>query len=195
MFIKIKATFPLYLGTFPYQVEFFRPVMHILFIYCQPYSAISRESRLSFPYDTSNTYKSLQWCHNEHNGISFHRHPDCLLSCLFRHRSKKTSKLHVTGLGEGNPPVTGGFPSQRASNAENVFIWWCHHVLVPCKNWTQTWLSLQLQMFKYLTVIHSSNYKLAHDFSNYQTSNVTPESRFSGLPDYPGYGYRYLGYG
>ena len=23
---------------------------------------------------------------------------------------------------------TGEFPTQRASNAENVFIWWCHHV-------------------------------------------------------------------
>ena len=34
------------------------------------------------------------------------------------------SKLRVTGLCEGNPPVTGGFPSQTASNAENVSIWW-----------------------------------------------------------------------
>ena len=25
------------------------------------------------------------------------------------------------------PPVTGGFSSQRASNAENVSIWWCHN--------------------------------------------------------------------
>ena len=28
----------------------------------------------------------------------------------------------------GNPPVTGGFPSQRVSNAENVSIWWRPHV-------------------------------------------------------------------
>ena len=40
--------------------------------------------------------------------------------------SKKTSKLRVTGLFEGNPPVT---PSQRASNAENASIWWRHHVI------------------------------------------------------------------
>ena len=52
---------------------------------------------------------------------------DCLLSRLFRCRSKTTSKLRVTGLCEGNPPVTGVFPSQRASNAENVYIWWRHH--------------------------------------------------------------------
>ena len=42
-------------------------------------------------------------------------------------RSKKTSKLRVTGLCAGNSPVTGEFPAQRASNAENVSIWWRHH--------------------------------------------------------------------
>ena len=31
-------------------------------------------------------------------------------------------------LCEGNPAVIGGFPSQSVSNAENVFIWWRHHV-------------------------------------------------------------------
>ena len=37
-----------------------------------------------------------------------------------RCRSKKTSKLRVTGLFAGNSPVTGEFPAQRASNAENL---------------------------------------------------------------------------
>ena len=41
---------------------------------------------------------------------------------------KERSKLRVTGLCEGNPPVTGGFPSQRASKAKNVSIGWRHHV-------------------------------------------------------------------
>ena len=44
-----------------------------------------------------------------------------------RRISKNTSKLRVTGLCEGNSPVTGEFPAQRASNAENVSIWWRHH--------------------------------------------------------------------
>ena len=39
----------------------------------------------------------------------------------------KTPKLRVTGLCDGNSPVTGEFPAQRASNAENVFISWRHH--------------------------------------------------------------------
>ena len=53
---------------------------------------------------------SLQWRHNECDVVSNHRRLDCLLSRLFRHRSKKTSKLRITGLCEGNPSVTGGFP-------------------------------------------------------------------------------------
>ena len=50
-------------------------------------------------------------------------------NCLFRRWSKKTSKLRVTGLCVGNSPVTDEFPSQIASNAENVSIWWRHHVM------------------------------------------------------------------
>ena len=72
---------------------------------------------------------SLQWRHNECDGVSNHQPHDYLLNRLFRRRSKKTSKLRATGLCEGNSPVTGEFPSQRASNAENVSIWWRHHGL------------------------------------------------------------------
>ena len=57
---------------------------------------------------------TLQWCHYECEGISNQQHLACLLNRLFRRRLKKTSKLHVTGLSEGNPPVNGGLPSQRA---------------------------------------------------------------------------------
>ena len=44
-------------------------------------------------------------------------------SVYSRCRSKKTSKLRVTGLCEGNSPMTGEFSAQRASNAENVSMW------------------------------------------------------------------------
>ena len=40
----------------------------------------------------------LQWRHNERDGVSNYQPHDCLLKRLFRHRSKKTSKLRVTGL-------------------------------------------------------------------------------------------------
>ena len=74
-------------------------------------------------------YSALQWRHNGRDGVSTHRRLGCLLNRFFRLRSKKTSKLRVTGLCAGNSPVTGDFPAQRASNAENVSIWWRHHSL------------------------------------------------------------------
>ena len=36
-------------------------------------------------------------------------------------------KHQSSGLCAGNSPVTGEFPAQIASNAENVSIWWRHH--------------------------------------------------------------------
>ena len=72
---------------------------------------------------------TLQWRHNGRNSISNHQPHDCLLNRLLRCRSKKTSKLRVTGLCAGNSPGTGEFPPQMASKAENVSIWWRYHDL------------------------------------------------------------------
>ena len=49
---------------------------------------------------------SLQWRHNERDSVSNHQPHHCLLNCLFRRRSKKTSKPRVTGLSPRNWPVT-----------------------------------------------------------------------------------------
>ena len=70
------------------------------------------------------SFMALQWLHNGLDGVSIHQPHHCLLSRLFGRRSKKTSKLRVTGLCVGNSPGTGEFPAQMASNAENVSIWW-----------------------------------------------------------------------
>ena len=67
-----------------------------------------------------------------------------LLNHPFRRRSKKKSKLRVTGLCAGNSPLTSEFPTQMASNAENVSTWWRYHVvncLVPCYHLNQSWLN------------------------------------------------------
>ena len=56
------------------------------------------------------------------SAIAYHRRLGCLLKRLFKRRSKKTSKLRVTGRCEGNPSETGGFPSQRACDGENISI-------------------------------------------------------------------------
>ena len=70
---------------------------------------------------------TLQWRYNGRDCASNHQRLYCFLNRLFKARSKKTSKLRVTGLCEGNSPVTGEFPAQMASNAVNVSIWWRHH--------------------------------------------------------------------
>ena len=97
-----------------------------LFFLLFPYSLLSSFSVSLFLYSSSFLslcyVYTLQWRHNERDGISNHQRHDCLLNPLFMRRSMKTSKLHVTGLCEGNSPVTGEFPAQKASNAENVSI-------------------------------------------------------------------------
>ena len=70
---------------------------------------------------------SLKWHHNECDVVSNHMSFHCFLICWFRRRSKKTSKLRVTGLCAGKSPVTGEIPAQKASNAKNASIWWRHH--------------------------------------------------------------------
>ena len=89
----------------------------------------------------SNHYppQPLQWSHNGLDGVSNHQSHHCLLSHLSGRRSKKTSKLRVTGLCAGNSPGTGEFPAPRASNAENVSIWWRHHnvALLVDETWSE----------------------------------------------------------
>ena len=70
--------------------------------------------------------QSLQWRHNERDGVSNHQPHDYLLNRLFRYRSKKTSASLAFVRGIHRWPVK--FPVQMASNAENVSIWWRHHV-------------------------------------------------------------------
>ena len=50
-----------------------------------------------------------------------------LYSTVCSDADQRKNKFCVTGLYEGNSPVTGEFPVQRDSNAENISIWWHHH--------------------------------------------------------------------
>ena len=91
----------------------------LLFIYC----------RWELSIQNPVVSHQLLWRQIGRDSISNHQPHDCLLNWLFRLRSKKTSKLRVTGLYAGNSRVTGKFPTQMGSNAENVSIWWRHHAL------------------------------------------------------------------
>ena len=113
---------------------------------------------------------SLHWRHNEGDGVSNHQPNDCLLNHLFRRRSKKTSKLRVTGLCEGNSPVTGEFPAQRASYRENVSIWWCHHVMI----WYQYVISITI------TVLKQHAHWLLHTLCRPHSRQVTEQLPPSG---------------
>ena len=98
---------------------------------------------------------TLKWRHNERNGVSNRRHLDGLLNHLFGHRSKKTLKLRVTGLCEGNSPVTDEFPLTKdqwhgkyfhlmtsvwvtVSNILNNFNEWFNDVIIQCRDSTMT---------------------------------------------------------
>ena len=97
---------------------------------------------------TQRIRNTLQWNRNGLDGVSNHQPHHCLLSRLFRCRSKKTSKLRVTGLCTGNSPGTSEFPAQMTSNAENVSIWWRHHdgvlkfplLFARTSYWTNSWV-------------------------------------------------------
>ena len=96
--------------------------------------------------------EALQWPHYGRDSISNHQPHDCLLNRLFRRRSKKTSKLRVTGLCAGKSPGTGEFPALMASNAENVSIWWRHHGVTECMAWVKNyiqWLCMYVTVHPY----------------------------------------------
>ena len=101
--------------------------------------------------------KSFRWRHNERerDSVSNHKPRYSLLQRLFRRRSKKTPQLRVTGLCAGNLPVTGEFPAQMTSNAENVPIWWRHHM--PCILW-----NVHMALYFVLLWLFNSIQKLLH---------------------------------
>ena len=57
-----------------------------------------------------------------------HRLLHCFSTVCFDVHQRKHQSFVLLVLCEGNPPVTGGFPSQKASNAESISMRWCHHV-------------------------------------------------------------------
>ena len=116
-------------------VTLISPLRSASFLFQRPYHVSTPKPGCSYWHFGSIIYSytvqfnsSLLWRHDGCDGVSLHQLYDCLLNRSFMCRSKKTSKLRVTGLCSGNSPVTGEFPAQMASNAENVSIWLRHYV-------------------------------------------------------------------
>ena len=84
------------------------------------YLTLKQDPRFYYLNTELHTVITIQWHHNEGDCVSIQWRFDCLFDCLFRRKWKKTSKLSATGLCEGNRPVSGGFPSHRASNTDNA---------------------------------------------------------------------------
>ena len=69
---------------------------------------------------------ALQWRHSGRDGVSNNQPNDCLLNRLFSADQRKhQSSASLVFWGE----LTGEFPAQRASTAENISIWWRQHGL------------------------------------------------------------------
>ena len=134
--------------------------INVLYI-CSDIPEMCRNRAMLYPFRHIKSYhvcvprpvadNALQWRHNDRDGVSNHQPPDCLLNRLFRRRSKKTAKLRVTGLCEGNSPVTGEFPAQRASNAENLSIWCRHHEMLLFHNTSLPAVHLECVPMHYIT--------------------------------------------
>ena len=95
-------------------------------------------------------FQSLQWRHNEPDCVINHQPHDCLLNRLLRHRSKKTSKLRVTGLCVGNSPGPVNSPhkgpvTRKMFPFDDVFMWfWFISMVLSYSNY---WRFLPLQLF------------------------------------------------
>ena len=70
---------------------------------------------------------TLQWRHNGRDGVSNHQPHECLFNRLFKAQIKENINTPRHWLCDGNSPVTGEFPAQMVSNAENVSIGRPHH--------------------------------------------------------------------
>ena len=94
--------------------------------------------------------------HNDHDGVSNHQPHGCILNCLFRRRSKKTSKLRATGLCAGKSPGPGNSPHKGPVTREmfpfNDVMMYIHQIyamrpVATICSLYMSWLLLHLVMF------------------------------------------------
>ena len=69
---------------------------------------------------------TIQWRHNERDGVSNHMR-SLFAQPFVQEEIKKHQSSALLPLVRGIRRWPVDFPSRRASNAERVFIWWCHH--------------------------------------------------------------------
>ena len=66
------------------------------------------------------------------------------MQLMIRLTSEKISEIHTTEYLWGEPQVAGVFPTQKASNEENISMLWRHH------DWSSTSLREREGLIEYL---------------------------------------------
>ena len=123
----------------------------------------------------------LQWRHNGRDGVSNQQPHDCIFNRLIRRRSKKTSKLRVTGLCAGNSPHK--WPVSRKKipfddvvlqyEIQNVWVTYPLHDVPPNRRIPQDtkiyeciqWCELIVHKFE-IVIIRQSLAIIRHFFNN-----------------------------
>ena len=128
-----------------------------------PFCVFTAKSRLKIPHQMSCAWLpsiALQWRHNGHDGISNHQPHDCLFNCLFRRRSKKKSKLRVTGLCVGNSLGTSEFHTNGQLRRKCFHLMtssWsmkmCHCRKAWCNLMNPVTMDLVEALFEYITSV------------------------------------------
>ena len=132
---------------------------------------------------------ALRWRHNERDSVWNHQPHDCLLNGLFRRRSKKTSKLHVTGLCVGNSPGPVNSPHKgpvtRKMFPFDDVIMWGLVMTIQCGSKLTHW-SL---VMPYCAMEHSEHWgqvmtccmTAPSHYLNYLTGWLSMKTHFSGI--------------
>ena len=120
---------------------------------------------------------SLRWRHNDHDCVSNHQPYDCLLNRLFRRKSKKTSKLRVTGLCVGNSPGPVNSPhkgpvTRKMFPFDDVIMWY-NHIPMKHKNLCDVLWDI-VCIFQLFSWGYNANKQLGRPTNN--TANPTPEN-------------------
>ena len=131
---------------------------------------------------TAHTVWYQYYIDNDLDGVSNHRRLNCLLNRLFRRRSKKTSKLHATGIlwGEstGDRWIPIGTVTRKIFPFDVVIMDWdLSLVSIMCRKWS--WGPLLLTRIN----LSPNMDKQLHPFPNFNDSDSDSDKVYSTKTD------------
>ena len=121
-------------------------------------------------------WHALRWRHNDHDGVSNHQPRGCLLNRLFRRRSKKTSKLRVTGLCEGNSTGPANSPHKgpvtRKMFPFDDVIMGCREVMTGHRNYCHGALLLWTVIIMVLNDLKPHKHRISIDLHDNSSETI-----------------------